>query len=116
MGRVRGSKSGVLNGLSRIAKKGRRGPLDRTSFRVAKLLVKREKKRLRPLSSAGVPVSIGNESNSVLGNFGIDLVAPGQDAALHVEDVGEAGFLEGFLGLRGTHTALAVDYDLIGLV
>jgi hypothetical protein len=62
------------------------------------------------------PAQAWSSKTLILRELGIDLVAPGQDAALHVEDVPEAGFLHGFLGLGGAHAALAVDYDLVSFV
>ncbi len=52
----------------------------------------------------------------ILGDAGVYLIAPGEDAALHVADVLEAGGLEDSAGAGAAHTALAVDDDVGGFV
>src|SRR5215813_6341744 len=48
----------------------------------------------------------------VLRNAGVDLVAPGENATLHVADMLKAGLPEDTAGLRASHSALAVDHDV----
>src|SRR5690349_2050024 len=53
-----------------------------------------------------------NATSLVLGHAGVDLVAPGENAALHVLDVLESRLTHDPTRLSAAHAALAVNHDL----
>src|SRR5579864_1788915 len=65
-----------------------------------------------PIPAAGATLTNGMD-RSVLRHFGIDLIAPRQNPALHVLDLLEAGLLEKVDGFGAAHAALAVCHDFV---
>src|SRR5258708_39946481 len=63
-------------------------------------------------SCAGTKASAQKITPSVLGNFGVDPVRPGQDAAFQVLSFSEAGLLQKLDRLGAASAAAAVDHHL----
>jgi hypothetical protein len=57
---------------------------------------------------------IYSRGRSILRHRRVHLIAPGQNAALHVADLAEAGLLEEVDGFGAAHAALAVGHDFVG--
>src|SRR5258708_34339207 len=63
-------------------------------------------------SCAGTKASAQKITPSVLGNFGVDPVRPGQDAAFQVLSFSEAGLLQKLDRLGAASPAAAVDHHI----